>query len=145
MKSYIKAHPCPPPLNLFTLPPTLLYHRVLPWCRKRFRKPPPRDEDPPESASTEGRGAGLAARWGANRKVKPAAGGGGGGGPGGGGGGGGLPGGGPGGRRDSFKKSATSFAAEMDRAETDLFAAWTFTAAKAQAVEERARRALAWP
>ena len=122
IESYITAHVCPPPFNLLTLPLTLLYRSLY-----------------------DGRGVGRAARWGANRKVQPAAGGGGGGGGGGPGGGGGLPGGGPGGRRDSFKKSATSFAAEMDRAETDLFAAWTFTAAKAQAVEERARRALAWP
>ena len=142
--SYTRAQAMPPPFNLITLPLTLLYHRALPWCRHMILTPEP--------ASTDGRGAARAARWGTNRKVKPAAGGCGGGGGGLGGGGGGPA---------AFKKSAPKVnvaaemdlhrsqgrgrremvhAAEMDRAD-DLFAAWTFTVAKAQAVEERARRA----
>ena len=142
--SYKHLHASPPPFNLLTLPPTLLYRRALPWCRKRFRKlrTPPRDVDPPEPASTDVRGAARAARWGgANRKVRPAAGGvggGGGSGPGGG------LGGGSGGRRDSFEKSATTFAAEKEDHNRGPFATLTFTAAKAQAVEERARRVFAF-
>jgi hypothetical protein len=113
VKSYITAHPFPPPFNLLTLPPTLLY-RLLPRCRSQLKK-----------------------RW-VGGKVgdwpSPGGGGGGGSGGGGGGGGGGNP-------RGSFKKTATSFSAEMEENDKGLFAAWTFTAAKAQAVEERARRA----
>ena len=142
VKSYITAHPCPPPFNLLTLPPALLY-RSLPGCRSQLRKLRRRfrrkDAQVYEDPEWRGKSSRWGSRWGSSRKVqdedKPSLGGG----PGGGGAGAGA-GGGRGDPRGSFKKTATSFAAEID-GEKDLFAAWTFTAAKAQAVEERARRA----
>ena len=144
VKSSMKAHACPPPFNLLTLPATLLYRLPL-WCRER-RSARRRSQSVGPVGLT---GEGPRSRLGFSRKVQdtpsPGGGGGGGGGPGGGGGSGGGPGGdGPGGRgnpRGVFKRTATSFTAEMDEGEKDVFAAWTFPAAKAQAVEDRARRA----
>ena len=124
VKSYITAHCCPPPFNIVTLPPTLLYHSL---CSARKMAGAKKAKAPAAASS------GICARincW-RGRRVAPEEGG--------------TPslprGGGPGGDKSTFRKSATSFAAEMEDGAKDIFAAWTFTAAKAQAVEERARRA----
>ena len=138
VKSYITAHECPPPFNIVTLPPTLLYRSL---CNAR-KKAGTKKVKAPAAVS---RGSWARINGWRGRRVAPE--------------GRGMPslaggGRGPGGDKSTcetytrclgppptLKKSATSLAAEMKDGAKDIFAAWTFTAAKAQAIEERARRA----
>ena len=110
-----RAHAMPPPFNLLTLPPTLLYRGLRRIYRGLQRM-----------KLTDGGGAGRGSTWRFNRKVRP------------------------------FAAEMYTFAAEMEKVPSSsaaemeedyvshLYEAWTFTAAKCQTVEERARRAFSF-